>query len=143
MRRYEISDEVWLVLEPLLPNEKSNQAGHPYNNHRTVLNGIFWVLCSGAPWRDVPERYGSWKTIYNRFNRWSKSGLIDRIFNRLLIELDDNNMIDWSAVALDGSIVRAHKSASGAKKNRQLNLQTMRLVAHEAVLAPKSIWQQT
>ena len=89
MRRYEISDEVWLVLELLLPNEKSNQAGHPYNNHRTVLNGIFWVLCSGAPWRDVPERYGSWKTIYNR----------------LLIELDDNNMIDWSAVALDGSCV--------------------------------------
>ncbi|MGR5154200.1 IS5 family transposase [Photobacterium swingsii] len=143
MKRYEIPDEVWTLLEPLLPEQNSHQKGHPYKDHRLVLNGIFWVLCSGAPWRDVPERYGSWKTIYNRFYRWSKNGLLDCIFNRLLTELEENSLIDWEAVVLDGSLIRAHKSAAGAKKTIQFNLELMRLVAHEAVLAPKSICQQT
>jgi len=73
---------------------------------------MFWVLCSGAPWRDLPERYGSWKTLYNRFNRWSKSGVINIIFNRLLYGL-----VDWSATAMDGSNIRALKCAAGAQKN--------------------------
>ncbi|EGI91017.1 putative transposase [Shigella dysenteriae 155-74] len=64
---------------------------------------MFWVLCSGAPWRDLPERYGSWKTVYNRFNRWSKSGVINIIFNRLLSLLDANGFMTglpprWMAV---------------------------------------------
>lgn len=114
--------------------------GSSLQRSRLVLNRIFWVLCSGAPWHDVPERYGPWKTIYNRFNRWSKSGLLDSIFNRLLTILDDNELIDWQGIALDGSSVRAHKAAAGAKKRFSSTWHC--LVAHEAVLAPKSIWQQ-
>lgn len=56
------------------------------------MNGIFWLLCSGAPWRDLPERYGHWKTIYNRFNRWSKAGIINNIFNKLLQILDEKEL---------------------------------------------------
>lgn len=127
----------------MLPPEKSaTQGGRPYFSHRHVMNGIFWVLCSGAPWRDLPERYGQWKTIYNRFNRWSKSGVINSIFNKLLQILDKEKLVDWDVIALDGSNIRALKAAAGAKKNIPMTSATMGWVAHAAALAPKSIWRQ-
>ncbi|WON76999.1 IS5 family transposase [Serratia sp. UGAL515B_01] len=117
MARYDVPDEAWALISPLLPPERNRvSGGRPYLEHRPVMNGIFWVLCSGAPWRDLPERYGNWKTIYNRFNRWSKSGVINSIFNKLLQILDENKLIDWDAIALDGSNIRALKAAAGAKK---------------------------
>jgi len=67
MARYNLTDEEWAVLGPLLPPERSGQAGNPYRPHREVLNGIFWILRTGAPWRDLPERYGPWTTVYDRF----------------------------------------------------------------------------
>ncbi|HFG7810936.1 TPA: transposase [Salmonella enterica subsp. enterica serovar Java] len=89
MARYDLPDEAWIFIQPLLPAEPATpRAGHPWAEHRMIINGMFWVLCSGAPWRDLPERYGPWKTVYNRFNRWSKSGVINIIFNRLLTLLD-------------------------------------------------------
>jgi putative transposase len=85
MARYDLPDEAWTLIQPLLPAEPATpQAGRPWAEHRMIINGMFWVLCSGAPWRDLPERYGPWKTVYNRFNRWSKSGVINIIFNKLL-----------------------------------------------------------
>ncbi|MGC8400672.1 IS5 family transposase [Enterobacter mori] len=118
MARYELPDEAWSIIQPLLPAEPTSpRAGRPWAEHRKIINGMFWVLCSGAPWRDLPERYGSWKTVYNRFNRWSKSGVINIIFNRLLSLLDANGLVDWSASALDGSNIRALKCAAGAQKH--------------------------
>ena len=144
MARYDVPDEAWALISTLLPPERNRvSGGRPYLEHRPVMNGIFWVLCSGAPWRDLPERYGNWKTIYNRFNRWSKSGVINSIFNKLLQILDENELIDWDAIALDGSNIRALKAAAGAKKNTLMNSRIMGLVALEVVLAPKSIWRQT
>ncbi|HBA4363249.1 TPA: IS5 family transposase, partial [Escherichia coli] len=88
MARYDLPDEAWSIIQPLLPAEPTSpQPGRPWAEHRKIINGMFWVLCSGAPWRDLPERYGPWKTVYNRFNRWSKSGVINIIFNRLLSAL--------------------------------------------------------
>ncbi|WP_155242652.1 IS5 family transposase [Dickeya zeae] len=117
MARYDFPDDAWTLVYPLLPPEReASRAGRPYLEHRQVMNGIFWVLCSGAPWRDLPERYGNWKTIYNRFNRWSKSGVINCIFDKLLQILDEKELLDWDAIALDGSNVRALKAAAGAKK---------------------------
>ncbi|ACT08885.1 Transposase and inactivated derivatives-like protein [Dickeya chrysanthemi Ech1591] len=117
MARYDFPDEAWALISPMLPPERgSSQGGRPYFAHRHVMNGIFWVLCSGAPWRDLPERYGQWKTIYNRFNRWSKAGIMNSIFNKLLQILDEKALIDWDIIALDGSNVRALKAAAGAKK---------------------------
>ncbi|MBG6240320.1 MAG: IS5 family transposase [Candidatus Symbiopectobacterium sp. Clec_Harlan] len=117
MARYDLSDEAWAIIEPLLPTVlTSPQAGRPWAEHRKIVNGMFWILCSGAPWRDLPERYGPWKTVYNRFNRWSKDGVINIIFNNLLSFLDAHGLVDWSATALDGSNIRALKCAAGAPK---------------------------
>jgi putative transposase len=104
---------------------------------------MFWILCSGAPWRDLPERYGPWKTVCNRFDRWSKSGVINIIFNRLLSLPDADGPVDWSATALDGSNIRALKCAAGAQKNIPISPEIMGRVALAVVLAPESIWQLT
>ncbi len=86
MRRYELTDEAWARLEGLMP--PANQPGGRWNDHRTTLNGIFWVLNSGAPWRDMPDRYGKWPSVYHRYRRWARDGLVDRILQRLLLQLD-------------------------------------------------------
>lgn len=143
MARYDIPDPAWELIIPLLPPERSQRVGHPYVEHRRVINGMFWVLCSGAPWRDLPERYGPWKTVYNRFNRWSKAGIINLIFNKLLSILDENALVDWSAISLDGSNIRANHCAAGAQKNITMSPTIMAWVALEVVMAPKSIWPQT
>lgn len=110
-RRYELTDEAWARIEPLLPKQGP---GGKWADHRTVLNGMFWILNSGAQWRDMPERYGKWQTVYARFRRWDNEGLFDRILNRLHLSLDDDGRIDWSVFDVDGSNVRAHQSAAGA-----------------------------
>jgi putative transposase len=94
-------------------------------------------------WRDLPERYGPRKTFYNRFNRWSKSGAINIIFNRLLSSLDAHGLVDWSTTALDGSNIRVLRCAAGAKINIPISPEIMGWVALAVVLAPKSIWRQT
>jgi transposase len=116
MARYDLSDEEWAVLEPLLPPERSGKAGNPYRPHRTLLNGIFWILRSGAPWRDLPERYGAWTTVYDRFRRWSTAGVFQQMLNALEAQARRMERIDFAFGAVDGSVVRAHKSAAGARK---------------------------
>ncbi|QBF20769.1 Transposase [Klebsiella pneumoniae] len=108
-----------------------------------IINGMFWVLCSGASWRDLRERYGPWKTVDHRFNRWSKTGVINNIFNRLLTLLNANSLIDWSATALYSSNIRALRCAAGAQKNIPISPEIMCWVALAAVLAPKSTCRQT
>ncbi|MZG44024.1 IS5 family transposase [Dickeya dianthicola] len=116
MARYDFPDEAWALISPMLPPERgSSRGGRPYFAHRHVMNGIFWVLCSGALWRDLPERYGQWKTIYNRFNRWSKAGIMNSIFNKLLPILDEKALIDWDVIALDSGNVRALKAVLADK----------------------------
>jgi len=83
MHRHELTDEQWELIAEQFPPERGK--GRPYRSHREVMNGIMWVLNSGSPWRDLPERYGPWKTVYNRFNRWSKEGLFERLLERLQI----------------------------------------------------------
>jgi transposase len=80
--RYELTDDEWTTIKPMLPNKPR---GVPRVNDRRVLNGIFWVLRSGAPWRDLPERYGPRTTCYNRFVRWRRAGVWGRIMDALAI----------------------------------------------------------
>ena len=112
-RRYELTDEAFERIEPLLPRQR---AGGRWSDHRTVLNGMFWILNSGAQWRDMPERYGRWQTVYGRYRRWTREGLFDRILQRLHLELDADGRIDWDVFDVDGSNIRAHQSAAGALK---------------------------
>lgn len=112
-RRYELTDDGWERIAPLLP---AQGRGGKWADHRAVLNGMFWVLNSGAQWRDMPERYGEWETVYGRYRRWTREGLFDRILRRLHVTLDEHGRIDWSVFDVDGSNIRAHRSAAGAAR---------------------------
>jgi len=93
MRRDELSEAQWQLLEDLLP--ENGQRGGQWKDHRQIVNGISWILRTGAPWRDLPERYGQWHTVYDRFTRWQQEGLFDRILERLQVRLDQEGQIDW------------------------------------------------
>jgi transposase len=83
-----------------------------------MLNGIFWRLNTGAPWRDLPERYGPWQTVYDRFNKLRKSGLLDRIVERLQLRLNEKGFIEPELFCIDGTNVRAARAAAGAAKKK-------------------------
>jgi transposase len=94
--RYELTDDEWTAIKPMLPNKPR---GVPRVNDRRVLNGIFWVLRSGAPWRDLPSRFGPYTTCYNRFVRWRRAGVWAKIMNALAGAHDTAvQMIDTSIV---------------------------------------------
>jgi transposase len=114
LRRHELSDEEWALLEPLLPPRETG--GRPFHEHRLILNGMLYWLHTGVPWRDLPERYGPWQTVYARFRRWSRDGLWDRLLATLQRDLDAAGQIEWTLWCIDGSLVRAHKHAAGAGK---------------------------
>lgn len=116
MRRYELTDEQWAKIEDLFPSNEGKQ-GTPWNNHRQTLNGMFWILCSGAPWRDLPKRYGKWKSVYDRFRLYRIEGMFDRILARLQLELNEKGLIDYELWEVDSTTVRAHKSAAGASES--------------------------
>jgi transposase len=105
--RYDLTDFEWSVIQPLLPNKSR---GVERVDDRRVLNGIFWVLRSGAPWRDLPERYGPYPTCYNRFNRWRKAGVWDRLMDAITAAYDGNIQM------IDTSVVRVHQHAANVKK---------------------------
>lgn len=115
MRRYELTDEQWALIEDLMPRNKA-RGGRPWKDHRIVFNGIFWILHTGAQWREMPERYGKWKTVFNRFRRWQQEGLIDRLLQRLQLKLDQDGRIDWDLWCVDGTNIRASRSAAGVRK---------------------------
>lgn len=118
MRRHELSDQQYAVIEPYLPHP-SGQAGHPWNDHRLILNGLFWKLHTGAQWRDIPDRYGPWQTIYDRYVRWRRDGTWDRILEALQIRLDQAGRIDWEQWAIDSTSIRASRAAAGARKKKE------------------------
>lgn len=111
--RGDLSDAQWRRLQPLLPPEKP-PTGRPSQPHRTVVNGILWVLRTGAPWRDLPERYGAWSTVSGRFYAWQKNGLWSQILARLQQQADAEGRINWEIHHVDGSVIRAHQHAAGA-----------------------------
>jgi transposase len=115
VRRHELTDDQFARLEPLLPPQRP-PTGKPNRDHRTILNGILWRLRTGAPWRDLPERYGPWQTVYSRFRRWQARGIWDRVLATLQAEGDAAGRLDWHLHFVDGSTVRAHQHAAGAKK---------------------------
>lgn len=117
MARGDLTDSEWAKLEPLLPaQQRAGGAGGRYRDHRRVVNGMLWVLRTGAPWRDLPERYGPWQTCYSRFRRWSEQGVFKRVLEQLQSREDAAGRLDWSEASLDASYVKAHPHAAGARK---------------------------
>lgn len=101
-----ISDTDWAVIEPLLPT--ATGAGRPWLEHRVVLEGIAWRFRTGAPWRDLPERYGKWNSVYNRFNCWAKDGTWERLLAAVQARADALGNLDW-VTAIDSTITRVHQ----------------------------------
>jgi len=142
MRRYELSDEEWALIEPLLPELAST--GRPRRSPREMANALFWVLRSGSPWRDLPERFGPWQTCYHHFNSWRREGVFDRVIEALQIRLDAEGHIDWDLWCVDGSSVRASKAAAGAGKKGALSSpKTTHWVARAADSGARSTWSLT
>lgn len=115
MNRHDLTDLQWERVQPLLPPEKPH-TGRPNSDHRPMLNGMLWILRTGAPWRDLPERYGSWSSVHSRFRRWRKAGVWDQVWAALQKQDEAAGKVDWEIHFLDGTIVRAHQHAAGAKK---------------------------
>ena len=114
LRRHALTDDQWRRIAPLLPVHSG--PGRPPKDHRLVVDGIVWILRTGAPWRDLPERFGPWKTVYERFRGWTRSGVWDEIFERLKGARHAAGEVDWRLFMIDATVVRAQKSAAGAGK---------------------------
>jgi putative transposase len=111
-RRYELSDEEWNQIESLLPGRPGDPGGHGQDN-RLFVNAVIWMARTGAPWRDLPERFGPWNSVFQRFNRWARAGVWQVVFRTLQTP-------DLESLMIDSTIIRAHQHAAGAppKKTR-------------------------
>lgn len=112
--RGELTDAAWARIEQVLP---VSGRGGQWRDHRQVINAILWKLRTGAPWRDLPERYGPWKTAHERLRRWTADGTWDRILNEVVVKDDAVGNVEW-VFSIDSSSVRAHQHAADARKKR-------------------------
>ena len=110
LRRYELTDQEWNRIKDLLPPEKSGKRGRPSKDNKMILNAMVWIARSGALWRDLTKRYGSWETVYSRFRKWINDGILDNIFRVLGLDAELDELF------MDSSIVQAHQHSAGAKR---------------------------
>ena len=111
-QRHDMSDAVWTLLEPHLPGQKGQWGGIAEDNRRFV-NGVFWILRTGAPWRDLPSAYGNWNSVAKRFRRWVENGLWEQILEKIIDEPD----FEW--LMIDASHIKVHPHAAGAVGGNQ------------------------
>lgn len=107
IRRYELTDEQWEIVKSFIPN---NKMGRPRKDDRLILNAMLWIARSGAGWENLPERYGSWKTVYSRFCKWRDEDILFNIFQAL------NQDADMENLSIDSTTIKAHPHSFGAKK---------------------------
>src|SRR3954465_15708083 len=117
MKRHELTDAQWALLSDFFPPRAPKRGGQ-WKDDRAMVNGIFWRLNTGAPWRDLPERYGPWQTVYHRFREPRRTGLLDRLIGRLQLRLNQAGLIDPDLFCIDGTSVRAARAAAGAAKKK-------------------------
>jgi transposase len=129
VHRHALTDKQWKRLQKLLPKERQG----PASNDRLFIDAVLYRAKTGCPWRDLPERFGPWKSVYNRFSNWAKRGLWQRIFEASRFEDDP------IASILDASVVRAHQDASGGKGGSN----EMLWAALEEVFRPSSMPSST
>ena len=109
-RRYELTDDEWSKIELLFLPEDAGKRGRPAKDNRQMFNAIVWLARSGAAWRDLPERFGPWETVYSKFRKWLDDGILDNIFRVLSLDAE------LEELSIDSTIVRAHQASAGAKK---------------------------
>jgi len=142
MPRNRLSDDAWDCIHDLFPQPKAT--GRPPSDRRTVLDGILWILRTGSPWRDLPEEFGPWQTVWRLFDAWNTEGILATILRRLQAAHCDAGLIDAELWCMDGSVVRAARcSAGGGKKRIPRNRPITLSAAAEAASRRKSICSAT
>ena len=141
--RHELTDEQWARLAPLLPPQKA-ATGRPARDHRQMVNAMLWIHATGAQWRDLPECYGPWQSVATRFYRWVAAGVWEAILAALQQQGDTAGHLDWSAHSVDGTVIRAHQHAAGARraKGGLLSRRSARVVgaaAPNSTCAPSAV----
>jgi transposase len=112
MKRYELTSSQWERIKDLLPPERTGKRGRPGKDNRVMLNGMLWVARSGAQWRELPEAYGPWQSVYARFAKWRDNGVLEAIFRALSQDADMENL------SIDSTSIKVHESTNGGGKNR-------------------------
>jgi transposase len=125
MTRHQLNDDQWECIKDLVPSPKAT--GRPPSEPRKVIDGILWILRTGAPWRDLPAEFGKWRTIYGLFDKWNGDGTIDGILNRLRATFFEVDEIDQDLWCIDGTVTRAHRCAAGGGKK---TIQRNQLITH-------------
>ncbi len=124
MTRHRLTDEQWDLIADVFPPPANT--GRPPKDRRTVVDGILWILRTGAPWRDLPEEYGAWGTVWDLFDKWNSNGTLDQILHRLRTAKVDVGEIDEDLWCVDGTITRAARcAAGGGKKGTQRSQKIM------------------
>lgn len=116
IRRYELTNDEWVRISELLPPERTGKKGRPGKDNRSMLNGMLWIARSGAQWRELPNYYGSWKSVYSRFCKWRDDGTLEKVYRALSADADMEN------VSIDSTSVKVHQSANGGKKGQNQRL---------------------
>lgn len=119
MKRHELSEEQWNRIREMLPPERKSQGGRPAKDNRMMLNGILYWLNTGIPWRDLPERFGPWKSVYTRFRTWTMQGVWEKVFAALIAQ----DIVDETTLMLDSTTIKVHQHASGVKKGSMMRQQ--------------------
>jgi transposase len=119
---YQLSDDQYAQLQDLLP--QNGQRGGQWKDHRLMIDGILWALSDGGRWRNLPERFGPWQSVYDRFRNWTRKGLWDRILRHLQARKMHSGDIDWALFAIDGTVIRAHQSSAGASEKKSARRRT-------------------
>jgi transposase len=117
LHRHELSDHEWERIKDLLPPENTGE-GRPSKSNRVMFNGMLWIAKTGAPWRDLPERFGSWQTVYSRCRLWSKGDVFKNLFAHLSSDADTQDF------SIDSTSCKAHQHSAGAKKGQKTQKQT-------------------
>jgi transposase len=108
-----ITDEMWAVIEPLLPTVQGRS--RPWLDHRMVVEGVAWRFRTGSPWRDLPERFGPWNTVFKRFDRWAKDGTWQNVLTAVQARADELGDVDWVA-SIDSTIARVHQHGANTRR---------------------------
>ena len=113
LRAGEISDDLWVLIEPVLPT--GGHQGRPWNSHRLTLEGIIWRYRTGSPWRDVPDHFGAWQSVWERHRRWSEDGTYVAMFAAVREDAGLDQAEAGALLSIDSTSIRAHQHAAGAR----------------------------
>jgi transposase len=135
----DLSEEQWRVIGNILPQDavRTDRRGRPWSDRRQVLNGVLWILRTGAPWKDLPPRYGAYQTVHRRFQQWVRCGVLEQVLLAVAQDLKDRGGLDVRECFIDGTFVPAKKGgATWARPNAAKALRSWRWPTAMVFLSP-------